>query len=285
MIAFVALLAAAQAAPHSTATQAAPRSAAAHAVTDTRCSACHGTSGWRPVTFDHSQTGFPLEGRHLAASCSACHKSSDFKAPVPTSCAACHQDVHTGEFSTRCASCHDARDWVSRFDANAHQRTNFPLTGRHAAIACEECHLEQRDHRFTRATLDCIACHQQDYARTAGTSIDHARAGFGTDCKSCHFTTRFKGASFAAHRACFQIDSGPHAGISCLKCHTTLATTTVTGTCSGDNFSCIQCHACSAVQGVHRDVSGFQCKDRKCYECHSFTSSGGQRSLRKGVTR
>lgn len=270
MIVMLALLAAA----------AAPRSAAAHAGGDTRCSACHSTSAWRPVTFDHSRTGFPLEGRHLSASCDACHRTGDFRTPIATSCAVCHRDVHTGEFGTRCGSCHDARDWASRFDASAHQRTGFPLTGRHAAIPCEECHLEQRDHRFTRATVGCYACHQADYARTAGTTIDHARAGFGTDCKSCHFTSRFKGALFAAHRACFQIDSGPHAGIACLQCHTSLGTTTVTGACATNTAACTRCHACSAVQGNHAQVAGFQCKDRKCYECHAFTPQSGGRRLR-----
>lgn len=276
MIAVLALLAAAQASP---------RSAAAHAIGDTRCSACHTSAGWRPVTFDHSHTGFPLEGRHLAASCRSCHRSGDFTAPVATSCAACHQDVHTGEFGTRCASCHDAKDWSSRFDASAHQRTNFPLTGRHAAIACEECHLEKRDRSFTRATVDCFACHQADYARTAGTSLDHARAGFGTDCKSCHFPSRFQGALFPAHKACFEIDAGPHAGIACLRCHTSLSGTAVTGACSGDNFSCTRCHACSKMQGEHAGVDGFQCKERKCYECHSFVPAAATRLRRQGGLR
>lgn len=253
------------------------RSAAAHAGGDTRCSACHSTVGWRPVTFDHSKTGFPLDGAHLGASCSGCHVSGDFQRPVPTSCAACHRDVHTGEFGTRCGSCHDARDWTSRFDASAHQRTNFPLTGRHAAIACEECHLEQRDRRFTRATVACYACHAADYARTAGSALDHARAGFGTDCKSCHFSTRFRDAIFPAHRACFQIDGGPHAGIACLDCHTTLGSVAATGACATNTAACTRCHTCGKVQGDHSNVSGFQCKDRKCYECHSFIAGRGGR--------
>jgi hypothetical protein len=283
MIVLLALLAAAQVPPRPAPP---PRSALAHeAAMGTRCSFCHSTKGWRPVTFDHSKTGFPLEGRHVSASCRGCHVAGqDFKAPVPASCSACHKDVHTGEFGTRCSSCHDARDWSSRFDAHAHERTNFPLTGRHAAIPCEECHLEQRDRRFTRAALDCVACHQKDYARTAMTSIDHAKAGFSTDCKSCHFSSRFKGAYFAAHSQCFQIDTAPHAGIACLRCHTTFTGAPAIGTCSGDNFSCIQCHACSTVGPLHASVGGFQCKDRKCYECHSFTSGSGTRSFRtKGV--
>ena len=87
-----------------------PRSAAAHAVADTRCDACHSPSGWKPVTFDHSRTGFALEGRHREASCRGCHTSADFRAPLPTSCAACHRDVHTGEFGTRCVA---VRRWHS----------------------------------------------------------------------------------------------------------------------------------------------------------------------------
>ena len=257
---------------------ASPRSTVAHSAMDTRCNACHSTSGWTPVSFDHSHTGFPLEGRHLLTSCRSCHRfSDDFRAPVATNCAACHQDVHTGEFGNHCATCHDARDWESRFGPDAHRRTNFPLTGRHAALACEECHLNQRDRTFTRAAVDCYACHQSDYARTAGTALDHVRAGFSTDCKSCHFPTRFKGARFAAHESCFQIAGGPHAGIACLGCHTSLASVAATGSCSTNTADCMQCHACAAVTPKHSAVSGFQCKNRKCYECHQFTVTGGPR--------
>src|SRR6267142_1880041 len=124
----------------------APRSPAVRASMDTRCEGCHSVDGWRRVTFDHSKTGFPLEGQHI--------------------------------------------------------------------------------------TTSCLTCHQQDYARTVGTAIDHLRAGFGTDCRSCHFPTRFKGATFPAHNLCFQITGGPHAGISCLDCNSSLASFTPTGTCT-----------------------------------------------------
>jgi hypothetical protein len=263
-----------------------PRSGAAHMGADTRCEACHSSAGWKPVTFDHSLTGFPLEGRHVSASCRACHGSStDFSAPVATSCAACHTDVHTGEFGNRCASCHDPFGWATLFGPDAHRATNFPLTGRHAAIPCEECHQNQRDRKFTRAAADCFACHQADYARTAGTSIDHARAGFGTDCKSCHFPTRFKGARFAGHDACFQLSAGPHAGISCLDCHSTLTSFAAPGTCSTNTADCMRCHACARETQKHTRVAGFQCANRKCYECHSFTPATGLRPSGPRINR
>jgi Class III cytochrome C family len=254
----------------------------AHAPMDTRCGACHSPESWSKVTFDHDRTGFPLLGRHAAASCSACHASIDFSAAVPRSCAACHRDAHAGEFGTRCGTCHDPESWRSRFDADAHRRTNFPLTGRHALIPCEECHQDQRDRRFTRATVDCGTCHQADYLRAATISIDHIAAGFGTNCRDCHNPWSFRAARFPAHDRCFQLAPGPHAGISCLDCHTTLTGTLATGACATNTAACTRCHTCPTAQQQHRQVAGFQCRDRKCYECHQFTARSARVPARSG---
>ena len=101
---------------------------------------------------------------------------------------------------------------------------------------------------------------------------------------ACHFPSRFQGASFPAHEACFQISTGAHARIGCLDCHTSLSSATGNGSCSTNTASCQRCHACGAVTPRHARVDGFQCKDRKCYECHQFTVTGGARTLR-GRTR
>jgi hypothetical protein len=252
-----------------------------HGMGDTRCSVCHSTEAWTKVTFDHERTGFPLRGRHAATTCSSCHVSSDFRAAVPTSCAACHKDVHAGELGTRCASCHDAESWRSRFNADAHRRTNFPLIGRHALIPCEECHLNQRDREFTRAAVECFTCHQADYLRAATISIDHLAAGFGTGCRDCHNPWSFRGGRFAGHDACFQLAPGPHAGIACLDCHTRLIGFVGTGACATNTASCTRCHFCPTMQQRHQQVAGFQCKDRKCYECHQFTPAAAIRPGRR----
>ncbi len=39
----------------------------------TDCSRCHSTMGWNIEFFDHTQTAFPLEGRHAEIDCNACH--------------------------------------------------------------------------------------------------------------------------------------------------------------------------------------------------------------------
>ncbi|MBS2026081.1 MAG: cytochrome C [Deltaproteobacteria bacterium] len=244
---------------------------APHGKTGTACSACHLTSSWTQVKFDHERTGFALHGAHQKLQCASCH-GGDLARKLPVSCAGCHADTHTGEFGTRCASCHEETSWRPLFDVDAHRRTNFPLTGRHALMPCQECHLDRRDRSFTRAALDCAGCHRADYDRTGALTIDHAAAGFGTNCRQCHVPWSWKDARFAAHETCFQIASGKHAGIRCRDCHTSLPTTT-SASCDTGTASCQRCHTCGQVTPRHRDVSGFQCQDAKCYQCHRFSFS------------
>lgn len=241
-----------------------------------------------PKGFDHSRTGFPLEGKHRALDCQKCHDPRRVADPAirtllekrpgrktflgqATTCAACHFDEHRGQLGQDCKKCHAADAWkpARGFD---HARTAFPLTGRHAAVACEECHGDRRDRGFNRPTPRCEGCHQADLARAAGAAVDHAAAGFTTGCRSCHSTWRFKPASFPAHQACFDIRGGPHAGISCLDCHTTLPAVGFTGplTCDTDTANCIRCHG--GVAGAHSGVLGFAMQNRKCYECHRFAA-------------
>ncbi len=249
---------------------------------DTKCAACHGTSGWTDVRFNHDRTGFPLTGQHHKAPCKSCHVV-DFKVPVPRGCAGCHRDVHAGDLGARCEGCHDTTDWRSRFDADAHRRTNFPLFGAHAAIPCVECHAEIRERRFTRATVECAACHQADTAPLVGTAVDHTALGFEQrPCKECHGPLRFSPAQFPDHDRCFPISAGDHAGIGCQVCHTTLRASAVSGSCATSTAACTSCHEHACTPGVratktdqlHEKVDGYRCGDRFCYDCHKPVGAG-----------
>lgn len=238
----------------------------------TQCELCHTTSDWHEAHFPHERTGFPLKDAHAKAPCKACH-AQGFEAPLARECSSCHRDAHAGEFGQRCEGCHTPTQWTQAFNADAHRRTNFPLTGRHAFLACTECHVDQRGPVFSRGTVECIGCHQRDYERTRLVSLDHAALGFSTDCRECHQAWTFKSARFPHHDACFQLSRGPHAGISCERCHTSLASLTPTGACATHTAACSGCHehSCGRVDGEHREVPGYQCKDTKCYECHRFS--------------
>ena len=239
---------------------------------ETRCSNCHVESGWDNVKFAHDRTGFPLRGKHRHVACASCHPTN-FSLGVPDQCAGCHRDVHAQEFGQECAGCHDEESWRSRFNADAHRNTNFPLNGRHAFIPCTECHRQVRDRNFSRAAVDCQTCHLADYNRTTmASSINHVTAGFSTACQTCHLPWRWAPARFPAHDNCFRTSSGVHAGLRCLQCHTTISTVVVTGACMTNNAACTTCHQhdCARTDARHVNVPGYQCKDRKCYECHRF---------------
>ena len=260
----------------------------AHGLGDTRCASCHTTKSWKDVRFDHARTGFLLRGAHERAACAGCHVQADFSQPVPISCAACHQDAHRGEFGQRCAGCHDEKSWKTNFTADAHRSTGFPLTGRHAFISCEECHVDKRDRSFSRAgAARCISCHARDFQAAAARSLDHVAFGFGQNCRDCHTPSSFAPARFAAHEQCFQIAGGPHAGIDCLGCHTRLTgLAPVPGSCATFTASCVRCHSCDRTDRIHQQqhqVPGYQCKDRKCYECHLFVAASGTRAPPRGA--
>jgi len=173
------------------------------------CVDCHTADGWTPAKFDHNLAAFKLEGEHAKADCESCHVNNQFIG-TPTDCYSCHQrdDEHNGQYGTNCAACHNPSDWEDvDFD---HNRSNFPLTGAHAQVACEACHSSGQ---FTGLSTACVSCHADP--------VFHAGM-FGTDCGSCHNTDNW----FAPY-------TGPHPGIadeggsgvnhgggSCRDCHT-----------------------------------------------------------------
>ncbi len=118
---------------------------------DSACTVCHNTSRWSEVIFDHSSTGFALEGAHVTQTCRACHFVKDSTgqvvqqfAELSSECNACHQDIHFKQFekngSTDCLKCHNFKLWkIENFD---HNTTAFKLDGQHQNVPCFKCHKE-----------------------------------------------------------------------------------------------------------------------------------------------
>jgi len=235
----------------------------------THCASCHVVADWSKVNFNHDPTGFPLRGAHQQVRCRDCH-AHDFSRPVADSCSGCHRDRHQSEFGLQCEGCHDEVSWRPLLQADAHRRSLFPLTGRHALIPCQECHGNMRDRTFTRAPLGCVSCHRVEYDRARLISIDHVAAGFGTECQTCHATEKFTDARFDDHDTCFRISAGAHQGISCRGCHSGPPGSRITGACNTSTATCTGCHSheCARSDRQHTSVMGYECSDRKCFECH-----------------
>ena len=142
------------------------------------CDTCHSLISWKERgRFDHSNTEFALLGRHGAVDCLACHKPEPQSSPrriafhgAAKECAACHADVHGGQFQASaggqgCERCHTVVSWrPTGFDHSRH--STFKLDGAHERVPCGLCHNQRRDVDGRAAIVyrstprECKQCHQ-----------------------------------------------------------------------------------------------------------------------------
>ena len=207
-----------------------------------QCESCHVVKGFQPSTYSiaaHRKSRFPLEGAHLAVTCSECHTADAggyAKKLVPyrfddLTCTACHKDPHGGSFNDKmvqrlpdgrvagCQACHTVKSWLElpSFD---HSKTKFPLVGAHEKVKCEECHKpspgEQKltEASFKETPTRCAACHQDPHAG------QFVKAGKPQDCGSCHNTQKWRPSIFNHETQTDFSLKGPHVDVACKDCHT-----------------------------------------------------------------
>ncbi len=185
-----------------------------------------------PARFDHSKTGFVLDGKHTGLNCNRCHVAQHITAPerklitvkdlnrtflgLSPGCSSCHEDKHQGRLGANCLQCHNTTDWkaAQKFD---HSKTRYPLTGAHLQVPCQKCHTPGPEGavRYTGLKFDrCTACHSDPHKEN--------RAEFQHGCESCHNTSGWKRTSFLArfdHSTTKYPLLGKHAEVACDGCH------------------------------------------------------------------
>lgn len=213
-----------------------------------KCAGCHPDHGgvdfkliaWpdqSPEKFDHKRAGFALQGKHAGVACEKCHvaphaapevagklkhKGNDLAwAGMDRNCRTCHEDFHKGALGDNCASCHSEQGWrpVTNFD---HAKTQYPLMGLHAKVACAKCHAAPQLNLAQDAQgrvqplykplphSECVMCH-----------ADVHKGAFGAACSRCHVTSGFKvvnTATFDHEKTRYPL-RGLHATVACAKCH------------------------------------------------------------------
>ncbi len=139
-----------------------------------------------------------------------------------------------------------------------HDKSNFPLVGKHRTVVCSECH-----HKgvMKGTPTDCEACHwhrQQD---------DHYQLQLGLHCGDCHTPRDWKfikpGAWSHEETSGYRLE-GAHKLVDCYHCHT------------GNHFAsgmkeCIDCHRDDymKVSEPNHQLGGFP---TDCLQCHNVTS-------------
>lgn len=207
------------------------------------CASCHTVDGWPHTRFDHSTTGFPLEGRHTDVSCEQCHPQQRWK-ETPNDCQDCHrlQDTHQGRFGPACGECHTPAGWTrTGFD---HDRdTRFPLRGAHRGADCHSCHAG--DPRSEKLSMDCASCHAND---------DAHRGRNGPACDRCHGSVSWSPSTFDHDRDTKFALRGSHETVRCEQCHP--------GPPYDERVE-TDCYACHRLDDVHVGQQG-----RDCDRCH-----------------
>ena len=213
------------------------------------CASCHPDHAGRDfqlvawpaggmTRFDHRAAGWTLEGKHAKAACEKCHRSEFRIGPAATistrkssagwvglesSCVSCHRrdDPHQNSLGPECQRCHDAAGWTPapKFD---HAASRYPLTGKHADVACAKCHLAaslalpvgtdgKRIARFRPLPFaECSSCHS-----------DPHRGQLSAECSSCHVTQGFAVINRQEfnHGATRYPLLGKHRSVTCDACH------------------------------------------------------------------
>ena len=233
------------------------------------CTACHGQEAWKPAPgFSHDATSFPLAGLHRDVTCAKCHEALDPAQPSPdavvfaglahASCVDCHKDPHAGRLGPRCTDCHTPDGWRAGLPADFdHDRTRYPLNGRHATLRCEACHGQER---VRPAFAACIDCHDDVHGAAA------ARPRLAR-CEDCHDIEGFRPARYAIDRhgtSAFPL-AGGHLATPCGACHRPAGAPERPFALILDHGACIDCH-----DDPHGPLS--RPEFRACTGCHDIGS-------------
>ncbi len=211
------------------------------------CLACHDGVD-RFSHFDHLQTGFALQGKHQNTACSACHQNAhalaDFQGLAAT-CESCHlkDDAHEGRFGMSCGVCHSPEGWKpAQFD---HNLAAFRLEGKHAAVACENCH---QNGQYKGTPQDCYSCHKAD---------DEHNGQYGTACETCHNPSGWENATFDHNLSRFPL-TGAHVNVKCENCHQNRVF-------KGTPTECVACHR-------EPEYHAGMFPGQACSQCHTTTA-------------
>lgn len=224
------------------------------------CLDCHDPLHFEPSRFDaamHARTGFALVDGHAGVACADCHHEVAGVvrfAGTAADCASCHSDPHGGQFVSAdgglrlCTDCHGTKRFdATRFTLDDHQRTAFPLTGSHQAVACRSCHGadEAGVHRFVGVSHECASCHEDvhkgSFDRPGLPVVVNGVRG----CARCHGTGSFSDVLWAGdmhERWTGYALVGAHAGASCVDCHGAARGVNAVDRFARTSGDCVSCH-------------------------------------------
>jgi hypothetical protein len=175
-------------------------------------------------------------------------------APVPAAAVPSKPAAHAKD---RCERCHVPSGWTpARF---VHERTSFPLLGKHVGARCGACHGASFDRPVPQS---CAGCHADPHAQE-----------FGLQCRACHSEDGFRAPPFAidAHRRTGFPLVGRHGALPCDECHIEKRERTFTRV----TVDCVSCHRGDAQRAsastIQHTRPPFSTTCKGCHEPVAFT--------------
>jgi predicted CXXCH cytochrome family protein len=231
------------------------------------CSQCHSEESFAVVKgvkgFDHNNTDYKLQDKHLTVNCKSCHKTKITDPLKFKLCTDCHTDYHKQQFASNgqspdCSKCHSVKGFtLFSFTTDQHNISSFPLEGAHLAIPCTDCHRKQKEWSFKRIGNKCNDCHKDIHQNQINT-----RFYPDGDCKICHTMASWDDIKFDHSKTEFNL-TGEHLKTNCKSCHLIKASDgTTQQKFSGLPVNCSLCHQDKHSGQIEK--SGVT----NCSECH-----------------
>ncbi len=217
------------------------------------CRVCHtdhigrdaDVRGLHEDRFNHQDTDFELLGGHRKVVCKECHQPETAYRDTSSLCIDCHKedDVHKESLGKECETCHVSDNWTKvEFD---HEKTEFPLKGKHQETGCTACHIGQD---YKQASIICADCHSLD---------DKHQGTLGNECEKCHQEEGWDKSAFSHDKDTEFPLRKAHRELKCTACHPLDRPADDVGK------TCVACHKES---DAHSGSYGPECQ-----ECHRET--------------
>jgi hypothetical protein len=229
----------------------------AHIGISGNCTSCHdGTYtaiGALPKTPTHPVTN---------ADCGACHTTADVP---PNGVSFLNYFIDHSNFQNNCgtAGCHDS----------ATDEGIYALSTAHGPSNGNDCHLCHTagvawvpaifDHSNVTQSTRCDSCHNGNNATGKDAKVNPAHIPTTQDCRQCHNTTSFAGATF------------DHQGITnnCGSCHNGDTATGKNNNHVPTNADCVECHQTTGFIPATFDHAGIT---NNCASCHDGVLATGK---------